>query len=81
MYYCCVYTHTGGKYQLHCSFSPPGVPSPNRLTPDCLALDTNNDNNISMADDMYTPYYPGDDAVDWVGMSITHQGEVGRASV
>jgi hypothetical protein len=27
-----------------------------------------------MADDPYAPYYPGDDAVDWVGMSVYHWG-------
>ena len=27
-----------------------------------------------MADDSYAPYYPGDDAVDWVGMSLYHWG-------
>ena len=38
-------------------------------------LDTNSDNKLDMTDDMYTPYYPGDDAVDWVGMSVYHWGE------
>ena len=27
-----------------------------------------------MLDDPYAPYYPGDDAVDWVGMSLYHWG-------
>ena len=27
-----------------------------------------------MEDDPYAPYYPGDDAVDWVGMSLYHWG-------
>jgi hypothetical protein len=38
------------------------------------ALDTNGDGVLSMADDTYAPYYPGDDAVDWVGMSLYHWG-------
>ena len=29
---------------------------------------------LNMADDPYGPYYPGDDAVDWVGMSLYHWG-------
>ena len=29
---------------------------------------------LTMADDPYAPYYPGDDAVDWVGMSLYHWG-------
>ena len=43
-------------------------------TPDFKALDTNHDGVITMADDPYGPYYPGDDAVDWVGMSLYHWG-------
>jgi hypothetical protein len=37
-------------------------------------LDSNGDGALSMADDTYAPYYPGDDAVDWVGMSLYHWG-------
>lgn len=52
----------GGPYQAR-----PG-------TPDFALLDTNGDGVLSQADDMYGPYYPGDDAVDWVGMTIYHWG-------
>jgi hypothetical protein len=38
------------------------------------ALDTNGDGAITNADDPYAPYWPGDDAVDWVGMSLYHWG-------
>jgi hypothetical protein len=38
------------------------------------ALDTNGDGSITNADDPYAPYWPGDDAVDWVGMSLYHWG-------
>ena len=38
------------------------------------ALDTDGNGSLSMADDPYAPYYPGDDAVDWVGMSLYHWG-------
>lgn len=27
-----------------------------------------------MQDDAYAPYYPGDEAVDWVGMPLYHWG-------
>lgn len=37
-------------------------------------LDTNGDGSLTMADDPYAPYYPGDDVVDWVGMSLYHWG-------
>jgi hypothetical protein len=39
-----------------------------------VSLDTNGDGEISRADDPYAPYWPGDDAVDWVGMSLYHWG-------
>jgi hypothetical protein len=37
-------------------------------------LDTNNDGQFTSADDPYSPYYPGDTYVDWVGMSVYHWG-------
>ncbi|MEE9964913.1 MAG: glycoside hydrolase family 26 protein [Propionicimonas sp.] len=43
-------------------------------TEDFRLLDTNHDGKLTMADDPYLPYYPGDDAVDWVGMSLYHWG-------
>ncbi len=44
-------------------------------TQDFFALDTDGNGVIDMHDDMYTPYYPGDDAVDWVGMTVYHWGQ------
>jgi hypothetical protein len=41
---------------------------------DFATLDTNGDGRLMPNDDMYEPYYPGDDAVDWVGMTIYHWG-------
>lgn len=38
------------------------------------ALDTDGDGQLTINDDPYAPYYPGDDAVDWVGMSLYHWG-------
>ena len=38
------------------------------------SMDTNGDGYISEYDDMYAPFYPGDDAVDWLGMTIYHWG-------
>ncbi|MFK0003142.1 glycoside hydrolase family 26 protein [Paenarthrobacter sp. NPDC090522] len=43
-------------------------------TAEFAALDTNGDGALTMQDDAYAPYYPGDDAVDWVGMSLYHWG-------
>ena len=34
------------------------------------ALDTNNDGTVDSADDRYSPFYPGDEYVDWVGLSM-----------
>ncbi|HEX8966849.1 MAG TPA: glycosyl hydrolase, partial [Chloroflexota bacterium] len=44
-------------------------------TPDFQVLDTNHDGVLDARDDMYAPYYPGDDAVDWVGMTLYHWGD------
>ncbi|KZM36519.1 glycoside hydrolase family 26 protein [Oerskovia enterophila] len=41
---------------------------------DYAALDTDGDGTVTMADDSYLPYFPGDDAVDWVGVSLYHWG-------
>jgi len=57
------YPFHGGQYE-----AQPG-------TPDFAALDTNRDGKLDQHDDMYAPYYPGDDAVDWVGMSLYHWGD------
>lgn len=43
---------------------------------DTTALDTNHDGVLTQADDPYAPYWPGDDAVDWVGMTLYHFGNV-----
>jgi len=43
-------------------------------SPDFVALDTDADGALSQHDDMYEPYYPGDDAVDWVGLTLYHWG-------
>lgn len=40
------------------------------------ALDTNSDGKLSMDDDPYSPYWPGHDVVDWVGLTLYHFGDV-----
>jgi hypothetical protein len=37
-------------------------------------LDTTGDGRVDAADDPYGPYYPGAQAVDWVGMTMYHFG-------
>ncbi|KXS17862.1 glycoside hydrolase family 26 protein [Gonapodya prolifera JEL478] len=37
-------------------------------------LDTNGDGKIASGDEPYEPYWPGDDVVDWVGLSIYYAG-------
>jgi hypothetical protein len=56
------YPFSGGRYE-----AKPGAPGFD-------TLDTNHDGTLSEADDPYAPYYPGDDAVDWVGMSLYQWG-------
>lgn len=47
---------------------------------DAAQLDTNHDGHVTDADDPYGPYYPGDAAVDWVGLSLYHFGESRNAN-
>jgi len=54
------YPFRGGQYE-----TTPGEPG-------FELLDTNEDGILTNADDPYAPYYPGDDVVDWVGMSLYH---------
>jgi hypothetical protein len=56
------YPFAGGKF-----VAPPG-------TENYRELDTDHDGQLSMADDSYGPYYPGDEYVDWVGVSLYHWG-------
>lgn len=56
------YPYEGGDHQVL-----PG-------SPDAARLDTDGDGAVTGADDPYAPYYPGDDAVDWVGLSLYHWG-------
>jgi hypothetical protein len=58
------YPFTGGG-----SVAQPGTP---RFT----ALDTNHDGTLTMTDDMYAPFYPGDTYVDWVGLTLYWFGYV-----
>ncbi|KAJ1567600.1 hypothetical protein HK405_005418, partial [Cladochytrium tenue] len=46
------------------------VSLPTSGTANFKALDTNNDGVINTQDDPYLPYYPGDDYVDWVALSL-----------
>lgn len=43
-------------------------------SPEAAALDTDGNGALTRADDPYAPYWPGDDAVDWVGMSLYFWG-------
>ncbi len=56
------YPFSGGQYEV----------KPD--SPDYTILDTNHDGVVNKLDDPYEPYYPGDEAVDWVGMTIYHWG-------
>lgn len=38
------------------------------------ALDTNGDGAFSVLDSPFAPYWPGDDYVDWVGLSVYYKG-------
>lgn len=51
---------------------PGGAHSASAASADFSLLDTNQDGKIDENDDPYSPYYPGDDVVDWVGFSFYH---------
>ena len=58
----------------------PFVPAPDAAqpgSPGFSALDTNSDGVWNPEDAAYSPYYPGDDAVDWVGLSAFHDDTAG----
>jgi hypothetical protein len=72
----------GGQYQAKCDATNTAIPCS-----DCHALDTNANGYLDQSDDMYSPYYPGNQYVDWVGLSVYHFGgergggrEVGKLS-
>jgi hypothetical protein len=46
------------------------------IAPETVALlDTDRNGTVGESDAPYAPYYPGDDAVDWVGLEPLHYGE------
>ncbi|KAJ3356188.1 hypothetical protein HDU83_001767 [Entophlyctis luteolus] len=42
---------------------------------DAAALDKNNDGSFTSSDDPFSPYWPGADFVDWVGISLYWKGD------
>ena len=50
-------------------------------TPGFAALDTNSDGAWNGSDAPYAPYYPGDDVVDWAGLTALHDDTGGGAAV
>jgi hypothetical protein len=56
---------TGASYP----FNPP-----TKVKNDTEVMDTNKDGIFDTNDDPYSPYYPGNEYVDWVGLSIYHYG-------
>ncbi|MEU7145086.1 glycosyl hydrolase [Nocardia sp. NPDC046473] len=45
-------------------------------SPDFHLLDTDGNGLLTSDDDPYAPYYPGDEYVDWVGISLYHFGNL-----
>ncbi|KAJ3344722.1 hypothetical protein HDU83_004922 [Entophlyctis luteolus] len=46
---------------------------------DATALNTNKDSALTSSDDPFTPYWPGSDYVDWVGISLYWKGNPSTA--
>lgn len=55
------------------------APSPG--TEGFATLDTNKDGAWNGSDAAYAPYYPGDDVVDWVGLTAYHDDTGGKSAV
>lgn len=49
------------------------MPLPANAT-EAQALDTSGDGQLSPLDSPFAPYYPGDEYVDWVGLSVYYKG-------
>ncbi|KAI8837306.1 hypothetical protein BC829DRAFT_376962 [Chytridium lagenaria] len=47
-------------------------PNPSDLPDASIGVDTNGNQRLDRLDDPYSPFYPGDEWVDWVGLSIYH---------
>ncbi|KAJ3387888.1 hypothetical protein HDU84_000424 [Entophlyctis sp. JEL0112] len=52
---------------------PYSASSPSNTT-EANALDTDGDGSLTSSDDPFTPYWPGSDYVDWVGVSMYWKG-------
>lgn len=55
---------------------PGDLYSANNSSNEFALLDTNKDGNYTILDDPYSPFYPGDEFVDWVGFSAYYYGAV-----
>ncbi|KAJ3103322.1 hypothetical protein HDU97_010227 [Phlyctochytrium planicorne] len=53
---------------------PYGGPHQNLSALDLKLLDTNNNGRVDNDDDPYTPFWPGDEYVDWVALSLYFKG-------
>lgn len=57
----------------------PNAPAPG--SEGFAALDTNGDGSWNGSDAAYAPYYPGDDAAEWVGLTVYHDDTGGNSAV
>ncbi|KAJ3044948.1 hypothetical protein HDV00_000232 [Rhizophlyctis rosea] len=61
--------NTAGGYPF-----PGGAYTPSEGDPRFDQMDTNKDGVLNSSDDPFTPYYPGDAYVDWIGISAYYFG-------
>lgn len=59
--------------RFHVNSYPYSMPLPTNAT-EATALDTSGDGQLSPLDSPFSPYYPGDEYVDWVGLSVYYKG-------
>jgi hypothetical protein len=71
-----VHAHAPGSATMWAPAYGGGYPfGPAPRPADVTVLDVDGDGRVTRADDPYAPYWPGADAVDWVGLSLFHWGE------
>ncbi|KAJ3184123.1 hypothetical protein HK101_009855 [Irineochytrium annulatum] len=61
-------TTNAALYPFYASQSP--IPSASTDPANLLVLDTNHNGYLDAGDDPFSPYYPGDQYVDWVGLTL-----------
>lgn len=69
----CTHVFTQGFGYPYSDGKPPNRTETSRFS----LMDTNGDGVLDDKDDPYAPYWPGDEYVDWIGLSSAYRGRIG----